>query len=333
MKYFTLSALVSLSALFSGTAVAQTTIENDFFKMDIVSYGTTSSAQMSQIDKIAQESIDYWAQLLSPYSATFNTTDKITISLTFDSLSSGTLGTATSSFTTKGTKSSGDEFYTPVSYEAANGLSYNAINGAQAALMGIVQDASKTDIAITMNRGTNFYYGADASMIGSSQIDFHSVLLHELTHGMGFQSTLFGAPADSESNQYTLDTFQFAGESISHLRVSAYDTLILQNLSGNDPTQLTLGAEIALGDSGFNMYNPADYQDGSSVSHIVATLGSEDFLMQYAIGDGVIRRELTSTEIALFSAMGMKLIPEPSSVLLILALGPACLLRRRRRQA
>ncbi len=331
MKQFTLSLFSLL--LFSGALTAQTTIRNDFFELNITSYGTTDSARISDIDRVAKKSLDYWATILEPYNATFDKTDKISVSLVFSTLESGTHGKATSSFVASGIKYAGDAFATPTTYEAQNSLTYNAINGAQAALMGVDRDSTLTDIEIEMNRGTNFYFGSDADLIGDSQIDFHSVLLHELTHGMGFQSALFGAPADSKSDQYTLNTVQFDGESASYNMISAFDTLILQNLLDNDPTELTLGAEVALGDTGYHIYNPATYAPGSSVSHIVASPDSEDFLMQYSIGDGVIRRELTATEIGIFSAMGMNVIPEPSSVFLLLTIGPAYLLRRRRQQA
>ncbi len=332
MKNLAHTTLLSLSLLFSGIATAQSSIENNFFELNIQGYGTTDSARMSDIERTAKATLDYWQELLSPYRDTFNQSDKISVSLSFEALGSGTLGSAETTFRYTGTKFAGDENYTIATYEAANGLTYNQVNGAQAALMGITRDSSLTDIKIKMNSTTDFYYGADASAIGSSQVDFHSVFLHELTHGMGFQSTLFEAPA-AGSDQYTLETFQFSGDTISHNSISAFDTLILQNLLDNDPTALTLGGEYSLGDTGFNMYNPSVYKEGSSVSHIVATEDSEDFLMQYSIGNGVIRREVSATELALFSTMGMNVIPEPSSALLILTIVPACLLRRRRKQA
>lgn len=55
------------------------------------------------------------------------------------------------------------------------------------AITGIDQKPGEDDMTVFLNNGTNWYFGLDGNVPGG-QIDFVSVALHELGHGLGFTS-------------------------------------------------------------------------------------------------------------------------------------------------
>ncbi len=268
-----------------------------------------------------------------------NECNRVSFSLNFSALGGNTLGRASSRYSITGSKQSGLSSSSYYGYtNESNGLGYNAVFLSELKLK-YGYATSGYDFTVTMSSDYDFYYGR-ATDFDDSMTDFHTVLLHEITHGMGFSSSLYKQGSDGglgvkirtdSSGNAVIDQ---NGNTVFIL--SSYDTLILQNLEGNDPTQLTLGNQVNLGDAanGITIFNPSIYNSGSSISHI-SVESDPDALMNYAISKGEVKRELSAAELQIMAQMGyeIEVMPEPSSLLIVFTLLPLAATRRRRQAA
>ncbi len=327
---------------------AKQTVSNDFFVVKLDNTDTWgSTVDIDGVVAATMASIDYYQDLLSP-NHSLSIFNRINFSIDFDTLGTGVLGVASSNLIIGGGDADGlsAESYKPYT-NSSNGLTYNTLYTSEARLLHNKPLLGTTDFTIDFNRTQDFYYGSGLDT--GEKTDFHSVLLHEITHGMGFGSYLFKGTAAGELTLSTrtrsvqTGTDEHGDPVYSEVNVidkdgnpvynlTSFDTMILQNLTNNDPTELTLGMNVALGDpaNGINIYNPSTYAPGSSISHI-SKESDPDALMNFALADGVIKRELSLSELNMLHAMGYTGIPEPSSAALILILIPAAAMRRRRR--
>jgi hypothetical protein len=152
------------------------------------------------------------------------------------------------------------------------------------ALFGTDLDAANPDISANFNSnlgnpgcltGTFFYYGLDHNPPANT-IDFVSVVVHEIGHGVGFQtfinsagSPLAGFPDDFEFflEQHGAATFWFP--QMSDLQRAA-GQISDPNLHWLGPLVTTRGlARLTAGMVGghVQMHGPNPYQNGSSTSH------------------------------------------------------------------
>lgn len=127
-----------------------------------------------------------------------------------------------------------------------------------------------------------------------TETDFISVLLHEIGHNVGFNSMNY---QDMYEGQYTI-----------------WDSLIT-DVNGNHPGDADFsyhtGVSYTIGSGGLTVYNPAGFEPGSSMSHVNAS-SDINALMQYAIGQGEQRRNLSDLEKALLAEMGWVLKDDPT---------------------
>lgn len=145
------------------------------------------------------------------------------------------------------------------------------------AILGSDQDAVNEDITASFSNTFNFYFGLDGNP-GSGQIDFVSVVLHEIGHGLGFLSA-FGGVDDDDAP--TLGEIRDSGNNIA----SIWD-LYIENGSGTsilthtDPSaqllteftsdDLFCNGPTATAENGAVMpkiYVPNTWDAGSSYSH------------------------------------------------------------------
>ncbi len=314
VKHLSLSILALLSIPLSYAQTGNTVISNHFFEVELLNETNwyaedeleepgSAAYKYGETKRIVQESIDYWAGLLANYYTTFDTNNKITITLDIFVFDNFTVGQADPNFV---------KLYGNKTVES-NGLTYNTATSSTAKLFNLGYDATgDADIAITMNDEYGYYFGTDPAPTGLVGYDFHTVFMHELTHGMGF----------------TCYKYQVSGGAVNtfYWNTTPYDTLIMENTGGNAPT---IGATIELGDTGYNIYNPPGGNPGSSFSHYEKE-SYPDSLMRPSFDNGDVIRQLGAGDIAVFEAMGFELVPEPSTALLVLVLTPSFLLRRRR---
>jgi hypothetical protein len=162
------------------------------------------------------------------------------------------------------------------------------------ALAGTEQVPGYFDMHITYNLNFSWYYGTDGTT-PAGQYDLMSVVLHEVTHGLGFAGSMnySGGLGAWGSSGYPIiyDTFMRDGSGNQLINTSVYP-----NPSTGLGTALTSdniyfhgsNAMAANGGVRVKMYAPATWADGSSYSHLdyLTFLGTANKLMVYAISSG-----------------------------------------------
>lgn len=147
------------------------------------------------------------------------------------------------------------------------------------------------DFRLQFNPIYNFSMGDNTPQDAT---DFISVLLHEIGHNVGFNSMNSNGVYDGH---YTI-----------------WDSLIT-DANGYHPGDVefsySTGVSYTIGSGGLTVYNPRPFEPGSSMSH-VNSKSDPSALMQYAIGDGVQRRNLSDLEKALLAEMGWVLKDDPT---------------------
>jgi hypothetical protein len=187
----------------------------------------------------------------------------------------------------------------------------------------------------TIVGGRVFYYGLDASpnLTPPSQIDFVTVALHELAHGLGFATSLNSA--GQFTNGYTLpavyDRFVYSGDN------DVYLTTYPDNAAGNAARAADIMSSnlffrspetIALnGLDGAELYAPGAFTPGSSIVHF-------DPATFHLMNPGytIASHNPTLDDLAILSSIGWDInpIPEPASLALLCAALPLLLKRRQR---
>jgi hypothetical protein len=155
---------------------------------------------------------------------------------------------------------------------------------------------STDDISITYANGylSSFYFGTDGNSQG--KIDFESVVMHEMGHGLGFAGSLradnssgtwLGYRAFSYPFIYDLSAIDFSGNSL-------INTIIYPNNSTALYSALTSGnlflnganAVAANGGVRVPLYSPFYYQGGSTYSHLAESYnGTPNAMMTYSAGN------------------------------------------------
>jgi hypothetical protein len=140
--------------------------------------------------------------------------------------------------------------------------------------------------------GTTFYLGLDAQP-GAAQIDMLTVVLHELAHGLGFQSYAdftTGAKLSGLDDAFLLDTQEF-GVTPSALSAMTDQQRVAAAVS--DPDLFWSGANVQAASStltaGFisghvRLYAPATFSAGSSVAHYSTALTPNELMEPFYTG-------------------------------------------------
>lgn len=192
----------------------------------------------------------------------------------------------------------------------------------------------------TVDFGYN--WNDDTGSVGGNEYDLYSVILHEITHSMGFlslvtpdgRSTIDGGNPGQFSN---FDSFLERGDG-----TKLFSTAGGASFEGTP-------ADLVSGDIYFNganararnngerikIYAPTVFDEGSSISHVDTTAG--DWVMRHAISQGKERRTYSNGEIGILQDLGWQTVPEPGqvvalSLIAITLLGGGYVRRRRRRE-
>jgi len=161
------------------------------------------------------------------------------------------------------------------------------------ALHGSDLDPGQSDMYIGYSNSFNWYFGTDATP--PSQVDFVSVVLHEITHSLGFSGSMqisegqgswgLGTPYPDIYDRFTENG---SGQKL-------IDTALFPNPSAVLATQLTSndiyfnGANANAGNGGARvpLYAPATWSPGSSYAHLAESYNNTpNALMTYALPNG-----------------------------------------------
>lgn len=152
---------------------------------------------------------------------------------------------------------------------------------------------ASNNIHITLNINSNppapWYLGVDGNP-PSNQIDIMTVVMHELTHGMGFVSGSADALCNypSSPNKYIYDVYALNAlvgwPATTNGAVSSPCTSSPSVLSGG--TLYFQGTVGGASNNRFPIYLPSTYSSGSSISHVDTNGMSVNLLMGYSIGTG-----------------------------------------------
>jgi len=162
------------------------------------------------------------------------------------------------------------------------------------ALAGSDLDSTHADISASFSSAWSaWYFGTDGNT-PSNQVDFESVVLHELGHGLGFLGTMsyssgtgswgFGSPA--KPTEYDRLTVNGSSQNLTTAFTNPSTALGTQLVSNNIFFSGT-NAVAANGGVKPKLYSPTTWSGGSSISHLDdATFppSSLNALMTHAIG-------------------------------------------------
>ena len=196
----------------------------------------------------------------------------------------------------------------------------------QVALANALQDSdlngSTAEIGANFNANrSDWYYGTDGNTPGS-QVDFASVVLHELGHGLGFAGSMnyddgvgytecdgtaghgcwgYGTPYPYIYDRFTEDN---GGTSLITYPPSGSaalgSVLVSTNVFFDGPH-----ANAANGGSRVELYAPNPWKPGSSYSHLDESFnGTENALMTYSLGPGSAEHSPGPVMLGMFEDMG-----------------------------
>jgi len=176
-----------------------------------------------------------------------------------------------------------------------------------------------SDAGATVNFAQSLGYGGNVS---SSQYDFRYILLHEMTHALGFVGLIGSNGLSSYPTTYsTFDSYLLGWNG------SSYQNLVSRDGTGT-PTGSMAGASAALINSAhpilFNgpnvtaylgqaaqMFTPGSYLSGSSTYHT----NYSNSLMYYSVSPGNKPFGYSGLDMAFMKDLGYTVtVPEPSSM-------------------
>lgn len=172
---------------------------------------------------------------------------------------------------------------------------------------------SYPDMQLTVNWNYNYYLGTGTP--SSNQFDLLSILIHEITHGIGFLSAIAYNDSQCGGNRpdgtgwsgsqpdiYTsMDTFLVTGNNNYFISSSFY--FIGQGYyftGGDNGVYLNAPNAVLVYGSRPRLYSPSSYQCGSSISHW-NNLGG---VMDPSIAPGVVKRSYMPFEVAFLRDIG-----------------------------
>ena len=168
--------------------------------------------------------------------------------------------------------------------------------------------------------GLSWNFGSGAP--SSNQIDFRSVITHEIGHSLGWDSSYYPPPDDDwgwvGSKYGGLTAWDKNLVDSAGNRAESGSTGEPGNFNQTDNPVYFDGANAtALYGSPVPIYAPATYEGGSSLVHLdEGALG--DLLMSPFVASGEMIRTVSELEWAMMEDMGWTVIPEPATALLML---------------
>lgn len=141
-------------------------------------------------------------------------------------------------------------------------------------------------LTLNSNPIAPWYTGLDGS-VPSSRIDLITVALHEMMHGLGFESFVSGDGSYGPApNGFLFDAFLFAGVDDSWPAIGAPVASPLANVAALTSRVSFRGNVTAGNTNSFDVYTPSTFAAGTSLSHVKPSLSIINRLMFPSIGFG-----------------------------------------------
>lgn len=163
------------------------------------------------------------------------------------------------------------------------------------ALAGQDLDPANADMHITYNKDFSWYYLTDGQT-PTDKVDFVSVVLHEICHGLGFSGSMtvyegqgywLGGAWPSDGYPVIYDRFAEYGADTSLLSYVNGSAELASALTSNDLYFDGPHANAANGGARPKLYAPPTWKPGSSFSHLDEVYNNTpNALMTYSIGNG-----------------------------------------------
>jgi hypothetical protein len=179
----------------------------------------------------------------------------------------------------------------------------------------LVDCASGIDISAAFNSAyPDWYFGTDGNT-PLDQIDFASVVLHELGHGLGFIGSMNGNNSSDTAtwgyngDPYIYDRFAESGAGVSLINESILPSVLYDYLT-TDVYFDGLYANQANGGGRVKLFTPSEWMPGSSYSHLdeVTFNPTTSSLMTYMISDGEVIHHPGPVTLGMFRDMGWGLL-------------------------
>ena len=147
---------------------------------------------------------------------------------------------------------------------------------------------------VAYSRVYDWYYGTDGNT-PSDKLDFASVVLHEISHGLGFAGSMrvsgglgyYGGLLSGDLDPIAYDRFTENGSGTTLLSYSNGSSALATQLTSNNVYFDGTNANAANGSSRPKLFAPSTWMQGSSYSHLDEIFnGTDDALMTYALADG-----------------------------------------------
>lgn len=243
------------------------------------------------------------------------------------------------------------------------GSAFSVFSGFRGYLTGTVGQKLASDGALDANGisadgelTVNFGHSWDLDdQIDPGAYDFKSTVMHEMLHAIGFASGINGDGSDIWGVETPNESTPGGGSNGGIW--SPFDDFLV-DVDGNaiindtefhiDLTNWTSDSTGGAGPDGglffdgpnaraandgdpVALYTPNAFSTGSSVSHLDTDYKPfEDYLMAHTSQPGANARTLSPVEKGILTDLGFRIIPEPSSIALLLAASCLALQRRRR---
>lgn len=177
---------------------------------------------------------------------------------------------------------------------AANAFAGSDLNNSD----GFDNDAdgndADADMIVAYSRIYDWYYGTDGNT-PSGELDFASVVLHEICHGLGFAGSMrvsgglgyYGGLESGDLDPIAYDRFTENGSGTALLSYSSGSSALATQLTSNNVYFDGTNANAANGGSRPKLFAPSTWMQGSSYSHLDEIFnGTDNALMTYALADG-----------------------------------------------
>ena len=176
---------------------------------------------------------------------------------------------------------------------AANALSGTDLNDSDGSDSDADGNDADADMVVAYSRTYDWYYGTDGNT-PAGKIDFASVVLHEICHGLGFAGSMrvsggqgYYGLITGDDDPITYDRFAENGSGTPLLSYTNGSSTLATQLTSNNVYFDGTNANAANGGSQPKLFAPSTWMQGSSYSHLDEIFnGTENALMTYSIGNG-----------------------------------------------